>query len=399
LALLTISFFGLALLGFVLPPGPAEPEHLQPISSRLIEVPALPPGLDVASFWEDAGFYVAYRARNFEPRRGFFAGEQMFWFQEFETLVLAPLKYGRELADRVLELVEKLLGLGWPVQIEAEPDGYALSLWYGPKDWPKEKIPVYTWHIKTLNPRNHGVYVSGSVPVAGGAFDPYWQVRGTPAFPVLAFIIDDWGYAVEAVDPLLAYPLPLTMAVLPHLALSEKVAQRASEKGHEVILHQPMEADSRLDLGPGGITVEMPPAEIAAQIEENLNSLPGVVGMNNHMGSKATADAAVMEEVLKVLKRRGLFFVDSRTTAKTVAAGVAASLEIPYSENNLFLDNESEVEKIKEQIRKSISLAEKKGHAVAIGHVRPATAQAFWEMIPELLDSAVQLVPVSQVVN
>lgn len=398
LAVLTISFFGVALLGFVLPPGLEELEHPQPVSSCLVEVPPLPEDLDIGGFWETAGFYVAYRDKSFEAQRRLLFDEHIFWFHEYETLVLAPQRYGQMLSGSVLQLVEMFVDWGWPVQIEAETDGYVLSLWYDLANT-GQKIPVYTWHLKTLNPQNHSSYVLGYIPLLGGFFDPYWEERGTPALPVLAIIIDDWGYAAEAVDSLLAYPLPLTIAVLPHLILSREVSERAVERGHEVILHQPMEADSLLDLGPGGITVKMLPEEIVAQIDQNLNSLPLAVGMNNHMGSRATANTAVMEEVLKVLKKRGLFFVDSRTTAQTVAAAVANSLEIPYSENNLFIDNENEVAKIKEQIRKSISLAKKQGHAVAIGHVRPQTALALWEMIPELLDSEVQLVPVSNVVH
>ena len=133
-----------------------------------------------------------------------------------------------------------------------------------------------------------------------------------------------------------------------------------------------------------------------AQIRENLASLPLAAGLNNHMGSRITADRTVMTYVLEVVKELGLFFVDSRTSTSSVAAEVAREVGVPYGVNNLFIDNESDVEKIKAQVRAGLDLAKRQGHAVLIGHVRPATFHALWEMIPELLDSGVQLVPVSQ---
>ena len=114
------------------------------------------------------------------------------------------------------------------------------------------------------------------------------------------------------------------------------------------------------------------------------------------MGSRITADRTVMTYVLEVVKELGLFFVDSRTSTSSVAAEVAREVGVPYGVNNLFIDNESDVEKIKAQVRAGLDLAKRQGHAVLIGHVRPATFHALWEMIPELLDSGVQLVPVSQ---
>jgi polysaccharide deacetylase 2 family uncharacterized protein YibQ len=216
----------------------------------------------------------------------------------------------------------------------------------------------------------------------------------------MSVIIDDWGYSTAAVEPMLAYPLPLTMAVLPHLELSQVASERLDSAGHEVILHQPMEAlDSRLELGPGGITLGMDRSAVEAQLRENLASLPVAVGLNNHMGSLVTADYETMSHILKATLELGLFFVDSRTTTASVVQEVALELEVPYGVNNLFIDNESDVDKIKGQLRAGLDLAQKKGHAVVIGHVRPATANALWEMIPEFLESDVQLVPISRLLH
>src|SRR5699024_3805974 len=110
--------------------------------------------------------------------------------------------------------------------------------------------------IELLNPHNYGEKYLGQIPVMGELFATEAFILGTPQAPLLTLIIDDWGYSTSAIEPMLAYPFPLTMAILPHLVRSKEVSERAFAKGHEVILHQPMEAlSSDLNLGPGAITV------------------------------------------------------------------------------------------------------------------------------------------------
>lgn len=139
--------------------------------------------------------------------------------------------------------------------------------------------------------------------------------------------------------------------------------------------------------------------EIERRLWANLASLPVVVGVNNHMGSKVTEHGETMEQVLSVLQELGLFFVDSGTTSRSVAGQTAQGLGVPYARNNLFIDNENDVDKIKEQLRIGLELAKKRGHAILIGHVRPNTAKALWEMIPEFLAEDVDFVPVSQLLE
>lgn len=399
LSLLGLSLFGLALLGFAVRPQLSELEQPEVVGRRVLEIPPLPETLDFANFWEQAGFYTAYEDKSYTIQRRPLWGEEILWLQERETWVLVPQKFGQPLDAGVLELSKFFLEQGWLIQIEPIAQGYQLGLW-APLPQGEEKVLAYSWSLKTLTPRNYGRYCQGHIPLMGTVFDPWALERGTPQLPVLAIIIDDWGYNTEAAEPLLGYPFPLTIAVLPHLVRSQEMAARAHDAGHEVVLHQPMEAlDPKLELGPGGIQMGMTAEEVEARIRDNLRSLPLVAGMNNHMGSRVTADPVLMEQILGILKEEGLFFVDSYTTSATVAGSAARALGVAYGVNNLFIDNENEVPRIKEQIRKGMALAKRQGQAVIIGHVRPQTAAALWEMIPEFLDSEVQLVPVSNLVQ
>lgn len=215
--------------------------------------------------------------------------------------------------------------------------------------------------------------------------------------PMLAIVIDDWGYSSLYADAFLQYPFSLTVAIIPHLPQSVRLAELAAENGHEVILHQPMEAlNSHLDLGRGGIRTSMDAAEIKQRLQENIAHLPMIVGVNNHMGSKVTADTETMEIILAEIKDHGLYFLDSYTTPLSVAGKVAAEVGLPYAVNNLFIDNINEVEAVKKQLRQIMERAVLHGSAIAIGHVRSATAVALWEMIPEFVAADINLVPVSQ---
>lgn len=218
--------------------------------------------------------------------------------------------------------------------------------------------------------------------------------------PRVAIIIDDWGYDWEFADAFLDFPEPLTVAVIPHLGLSREQALQAHSAGHEVILHMPMEPENvDIDLGPGGIYTSMSADEIADALASALAAVPGVVGMNNHMGSRATADTDVMRTVLRVLRERGLFFLDSFTAATTVGPVVARDMAVPYAVNQVFLDHEDDEEHIRGQIHRLLAVAERQGSAVGIGHVRPRTYRALMDMLPELHAAGVEFVVVSELLR
>lgn len=391
LVVFAFSSLGFAVYGLVFGTDFQLDLGKRPGAVELKRAPA--PDLDFAEeFWNEVGYLLLHRSQEHQVQP--LAGGDSAWIQGQETWVLVPTKPDLDLAPSLFQLCQALLQDGWVLQLETVEYGYKLGFWSSLEDG--ERVLTLVWNLEQLSPKNYSQHQGEVVQVLGEPFDARGFLKGTPERPVLAIIIDDWGHNSPAAPSLLAYPLPLTVAVLPHLGLSYELSEGADSVGHQVILHQPMEPrDSTLALGPGGIYQGMTREEIQAVLEENLASLPTAVGMNNHMGSLATEDPETMRAVLEVIRERGLFFVDSRTSNLSVVPEVAAEVGVPFSVNNLFLDNESDVEKIKAQLRQGLKLAEQQGQAVVIGHVRPATAEALWEMIPELLSSGVELVPIS----
>ncbi len=202
----------------------------------------------------------------------------------------------------------------------------------------------------------------------------------------LYVIIDDAGNNPKQILPFLNFPGKLAIAVLPQLAFSEVSARQIEEAGKDVLLHFPMEAENGSNPGPGAIYENYDEETILAVIEENLRTVPGAIGVNNHQGSRITADRAIMKIFLKEIHKKDLFFIDSRTTVHTQAAEIAAELGMPFAERNVFLDNRTEKEYIRKQIEEGTARAEKTGQAVMIGHVQNAVlAEVLAEMYPELI--------------
>ena len=146
-----------------------------------------------------------------------------------------------------------------------------------------------------------------------------WPGAGADERPRLALVIDDLGWDTRVGERVLALGGPLTLAVLPGTPAGAELARRAAAAGHEVILHQPMEALDGRWTGPGAIDGSLAPAEIRRIVEENLDAMPAAVGLSNHMGSRLTADPRAMAAVMAALAERGLYFLDSRTTAASIA--------------------------------------------------------------------------------
>jgi len=168
-----------------------------------------------------------------------------------------------------------------------------------------------------------------------------------------------------------------------------------------VILHLPMEPDpgAAVKPGRGEITVGMPGAEVERVIGSDLGSVPFSKGVNNHMGSRATADARLMREVMEVLRKRNLFFIDSRTTASTAALGAARRAGVPAFFRSVFLDDTETVGYSLGQLRRFRQIVRDRGVALAIGHPHPTTIQALAQFIPELERENIQLIPASELVR
>jgi polysaccharide deacetylase 2 family uncharacterized protein YibQ len=221
--------------------------------------------------------------------------------------------------------------------------------------------------------------------------EPRPESRGT-----LVIIIDDAGNNLQELEPFLRFPGPLTIAVLPGLPHSAEAARRIRGAGKEVFLHQPMEAQGGRDPGPGAIYAGMSPLEIRAIIERNLGELGPVAGMNNHQGSRITEDQGLMEIVLDLCRERGIWFLDSRTTAHTAVPAAAKKLGLGIGERDVFLDNEQDRASISGALERGLSLAEGKGAAVLIGHAWSGElAPLLAEYYPKLRDRGYRFATVS----
>jgi uncharacterized protein len=216
----------------------------------------------------------------------------------------------------------------------------------------------------------------------------------------LAIILDDLGNDRAAADAIFALPYPLTISVLPHHAHSVDIAEEAHRRGYEVMLHLPMqsvgnERPEAQELRPG-----MPADDIPVIFEQMMQSVPNAAGVNNHQGSEATADPALMEELMPVLEKWNLFYVDSRTTAATVAYDTAQRLGVRSGFRNVpFLDDVAEVPAVRKQLELALRGAKEKGEAIAIGHPHPATLEALREVLPQAAARGVHLVYASDLVH
>ena len=216
----------------------------------------------------------------------------------------------------------------------------------------------------------------------------------------LAVILDDLGSDRAAAQAIFALPYPLTISVLPNHEHSTEIASEAHRRGYQVLLHLPMqsianETPEAQELRPG-----MPATEVNALVEQFLRNVPGVAGINNHQGSQATADSELMEELMPVLRDRNLFYVDSRTSAATVAFDTARSFGVRSAFRNVpFLDDVAESASVRRQLDLALRGAREKGEAIAIGHPHPATLQALREILPRAQAQGVRLVFVSDLVH
>jgi uncharacterized protein len=226
---------------------------------------------------------------------------------------------------------------------------------------------------------------------------------GSPAAaagpPKLAIIIDDCGQWRDTERAFLALPVALTMSVLPHVRYTDEIAREANAAGKGVMLHLPMEPRSGINPGPGEISTTMNDDAIVAQVGKDLDAVPLASGVNNHEGSQATADDRVMRDVAGVLAERHVFFIDSRTTATTVAEHDANAAGVPTARRDVFLDDVQDVAAIEAQLRRAATIAESRGSAIAIGHPRPSTLEAVRTLIPELQRAGVEFVLASDLTH
>ena len=216
-----------------------------------------------------------------------------------------------------------------------------------------------------------------------------------------AIVIDDLGNELGPAERIASWKAPVAAAVLPGVAYSAAAARALARGGKEVLLHLPMEPAGypKVRPGPGVILRSQSDAEIVRTLESDLATVPGVVGVNNHMGSAATADPRVMRVVAGVLSDRGLFFLDSRTTDATVAERTAEEASVPAVSRRVFLDDVETEDAVSRQLAELVRRAREEGSAVAIGHPYPATLTVLEREMPGLAARGVKLVRVGELVR
>lgn len=214
----------------------------------------------------------------------------------------------------------------------------------------------------------------------------------------VAIVIDDCGADMSSVRTLLDTGLPFSYAILPNKAYSSDVLELVKSRGRTPMLHLPMEPldASAMSEGANTIRVAQTSGQKLALVRKHLGSLQGVVGVNNHQGSRATSDRATMQTVLGEMRSQGLFFLDSRTASSSVAKDMAREMGVPTARNDIFLDNSSDVEAIRQQVYKALALAEKNGSVIAICHARPNTARCWKKYASEFKRTGVTFVPLTE---
>lgn len=225
-------------------------------------------------------------------------------------------------------------------------------------------------------------------------------VPPTEELPRVAIIIDDLGYQKKLADKFLELDAVLTFSLLPHSPFQKHIAGSAHKRGFEIMLHLPMEPHEypTVDAGPGTLLMSMTPDELIEQLITDLDAVPHIKGVNNHMGSRMTENSPQMYQIFTVLKKRGLFFIDSITTSESLSRPSARLLKVPFGQRDVFIDHLQESDFIRKQIALLIRIARSHGQAIGIAHPHLITYEILHEMLPQIRKE-VRLVPASELVR
>jgi polysaccharide deacetylase 2 family uncharacterized protein YibQ len=218
----------------------------------------------------------------------------------------------------------------------------------------------------------------------------------------VAIVIDDLGENYSSFRELSSINVPFTYSILPFQTHSIRIANEVDKRNGEVILHLPLEPwnSSQHAMNDGTLLTGMSQDQLHAQLQRNINAVPHLSGVSNHMGSKFTENQERMRTILEAIKEKGLFFLDSRTSDKTVAYALAKEMRIKTAKRNLFIDNDHNQLSAEKQLQKIPRLAKKNGgHLIAIGHPYPSTITALKKCVPLLQEQGITVVPLSQLVN
>jgi hypothetical protein len=219
---------------------------------------------------------------------------------------------------------------------------------------------------------------------------------------LIAIVIDDLGQDVKQAKEVFTLPGNITVAVLPGLAQSKDVANLAKQASHEVLLHMPMEPlkNHEKTQTPGTLSADMTPMAFLTTVSDDVESVPGAVGVNNHEGSALTENKEAMKFLMAELKARNLFFLDSLTNPKSVAYATAIEFGMKAARRDVFLDNEGDNPVyIREQLATLVDIARKHGKAIGIGHPHPITLSEIRKWLADTGTQGIEIVPVSRLMN
>ncbi len=237
-------------------------------------------------------------------------------------------------------------------------------------------------------------------PSPPSSYVPPAPPSATPVARV-AIVIDDFGRDIKAAEQFLTIPMPLTFSVLPFRPHSGTIVQLVHSRGREVILHVPMQPIQypKIDPGQGALLVSMSPQQIREVLRKDLDAYPHVAGINNHMGSRFTESSRDMTIVLEELHRRGLFFLDSYTTDRSIGYTLARTLHVPTARRDVFLDDASTASSIRFQIHRLIEKAKRHGSAIAIGHPHPSTYKVLQQEADLFRQEHIAVVPLKELIQ
>ena len=236
---------------------------------------------------------------------------------------------------------------------------------------------IFETETATISPDTLEEQTSSQTPV---------EIAKVPMRGVIGLIIDDFGYRNDHVsNGFLQLPGKLTYAIIPGHDYSQLFSKKAYDAGYEIIVHLPMENIGKTYGEEEYVLMSyFQDDEIKNRINKAFDNLPESIGLNNHQGSRGTADSRVMTLLAGVIKEKKKFFIDSRTTNNSLAETTMRKYGVPTNKRDIFLDNELDEEKIKIQLLELADVSEEKGIAIGIGHVKPQTLNVLAKEIPVL---------------
>jgi polysaccharide deacetylase 2 family uncharacterized protein YibQ len=229
---------------------------------------------------------------------------------------------------------------------------------------------------------------------------PVKMITKRAKLPRIAFIIDDIGYDISIAEAFMGLKIPVSLSVLPGAPFSKEIAQNIAKRKKEMLLHLPMEPKGYPGVNPGddALMLNMDRETIQEIVREDIKKLPGVKGVNHHMGSLFSEDYIRMKYVLDEIKKHDLYYIDSRTTNLTVAFKVAKALGIPAGEKSLFIDNDLNEKTLGYQMERLLGIARNRGEAIGIGHPHRETLDVLKKYTEQLMKDF-EVVPVSELVK